>query len=176
MKKYTDKAGYTIRFGGPEGIQWIKNESSGSPISCPSNPAGLLIEAIKAAALVWQAIEMHKQTLMQFAQFEERRIPWLAEILFQWSSEVRDGQVRLDTATHFDREITRLLEKLVESKMMDLPSILLLQVERCARGISSINRMLADQLREEKLFNPKLPELIDYRPFWALRGFVWVKN
>src|SRR5207237_866458 len=128
----------------------------------------LIVEATKAAALIWQAWEMHQQALMQFAQFEERRIPWLAEILFQWSAEIRHGQLRLDTATHFDREITRLMEKLVESKMMDLPSILLLQVERCARGMSALNQLLADQLREEKLFNPKLPELIGYRPFWEV--------
>ena len=134
----------------------------------PSGPAGLIIEATKAAALIWQAWEMHQQTLMQHAQDEERRIPWLGEILFQWSAEIQGGQLRLDTATHFDREISRLLEKLVESKMMDLPSLLLLQVERCARGMSALNQLLADRLREEKLLNPELPELIDYRPFWEV--------
>lgn len=168
MTKYTDKSGYTVRFGGPEGIQWIKNAGSGTPLSFPANPGGLIIEATKAAALIWQAWEMHQQTLLQVAQNEERRISWLTEILFQWSAEVRQGHLRLDTATHFDREITRLLENVVESKMMDIPSILLLQVERCARGMSAFNQLLADRLREEKLLNAKLPELIDYRPFWEM--------
>ena len=165
---YTDKSGYTVRFGGPEGIQWIKNEAPASSMSVPTNPAGLIIEATKAAALIWQAWEMHQQTLLQVAQLEERRIPWLAEMLAQWSAEIGAGQARLDTATHFDREITRLLEKLVESKLMDVPSILLLQIERCAQGMSALNRLIADELSQQKRSDPKLPELIEYRPFWEV--------
>jgi hypothetical protein len=165
---YTDKSGYTIRFGGPEGIQWIKNEAPGTPMSVPTNAAGLIIEATKAAALIWQAWEMHRQTLVQVAQLEERRIPWLAEMLSQWSAEIGAGQARLDTATHFDREITRLLEKLVESKMMDVPSILLLQVERCAQGMSALNRLIAVELSQQKRSDPRLPELIEYLPYWEV--------
>ena len=67
MSTYTDKVGYTVRFGGPEGIQWIPTgDSTGSSMSqmnpaMAANPVGLVIEAAKAAGLVLQWWEMRKQ-------------------------------------------------------------------------------------------------------------------
>lgn len=180
MSTYTDKIGYTVRFGGPEGIQWIKTgEAKGSPLGpmnspMTANPVGLLIEATKAAALVLQWWEMRKQTLLQAAQFEERRIPWLADMLFQWSGEARDGQVRLDTAVYFDREVSRLLDRIINSKEMDVPSSLLLQVERTAHAMVAINRLLYGQLQNAQpnfiMPGRDLPQVLDYRPFWELDG------
>lgn len=180
MSNYTDKIGYMVRFGGPEGIQWIKmGDTTGSPIgsinpTAAVNPVGLVIEAVKAAALVLQWWEMRKQTLLQTAQFEERRIPWLIDMLVQWSSEANEGQVRLDTSIYFDREVSRLLDKIVETKLMDVPSTLLLQVERTAHGMVAINRLLNSELKKEQpnfiLPDLKLPQAVDYQPFWELDG------
>lgn len=180
MSTYTNKIGYTVRYGGPEGIQWIKTgEAAGSPLgslnpAMATNPVGLVIEATKAAALVLQWVEMRKQTLLQTAQFEERRIPWLADMLLQWSSEVQDGQVRLDTSLYFDREVTRLLDKIEVTKLMDVPSSLLLQMERTAQAMSAVNRLLYGQLQAQSP-NFIMPgrdglQLIAYEPYWELAG------
>ena len=180
MSTYTDKIGYTVRYGGPEGIQWIKTgDMGGSPLgplnpAMAANPVGLVIEATKAAALVLQWWEMRKQTLLQTAQFEERRIPWLADMLLQWSSEVQDGQVRLDTSLYFDREVTRLLDKIEVTKLMDVPSSLLLQMERSAQAMSAVNRLLYGELRKQSP-NFIMPghqglQLIEYEPYWELTG------
>ena len=180
MSIYTGKIGYTVRYGGPEGIQWIKTgEAAGSPLgsfnpAMAGNPVGLVIEATKAAALVLQWVEMRKQTLLQTAQFEERRIPWLADMLLQWSSEVQDGLVRLDTSLYFDREVTRLLDKIEVTKLMDVPSSLLLQMERTAQAMSAVNRLLYGQLQAQSP-NFIMPgrdglQLIAYEPYWELAG------
>jgi hypothetical protein len=180
MSTYTDKVGYIVRYGGPEGIQWIKTgEGTGSPLgpmnpAMAANPVGLVIEATKAAALVLQWWEMRKQTLLQTAQFEERRIPWLADMLFQWSGEASDGQVRLDTSVYFDREVSRLLDRIIETKLMDVPSSLLLQIERSAHAMVAINRLLYGELQKEQpnfiMPGHDLPQVLDYRPFWELDG------
>ena len=180
MSAYTDKIGYIVRYGGPEGIQWIKVGDTARPSlgsmnpAMAANPVGLVIEAAKAVALVLQWWEMRKQTLLQTAQFEERRIPWLADMLFQWSSEANEGQMRLDTSVYFDREVSRLLDRIVETKLMDVPSSLLLQVERSAHAMVAINRLLYGELQKEQpnfiLPGSDLPQLLDYQPFWELDG------
>jgi hypothetical protein len=139
-----------------------------------ANPVGLVIEATKAAALVLQWWEMRKQTLLQTAQFEERRIPWLADMLFQWSCEASDGQVRLDTSVYFDREVSRLMDRIVETKLMDVPSSLLLQVERSAHAMVAINRLIYGELQKEQpnflIYGGNHPHLLAYEPFWELDG------
>lgn len=180
MSTYTDKIGYMVRFGGTEGIQWIKTgDSAISPLgpmnpASAANPVGLVIEATKAAALVLQWWEMRKQTLLQTAQHEERRIPWLADMLFQWSCEASEGQVRLDTAVYFDREVSRLLDKIGGTPLMDVPSSLLLQVERSAHAMVAINRLLHLELQKVNpnftLPDRDLPRLLDYQPFWEFDG------
>jgi hypothetical protein len=117
---------------------------------------------------------MRKQVLLQTAQFEERRIPWLADMLFQWAGEASDGQVRLDTSVYFDREVSRLLDRIIETKLMDVPSSLLLQVERTAHAMVAINRLLYGKIQKEQpnfvLPGHDLPRLLDYQPFWELDG------
>jgi hypothetical protein len=117
---------------------------------------------------------MRKQTMLQTAQFEERRLPWLADMLFQWSCEANEGQVRLDTSIYFDREVSRLLDKIVETKLMDMPSSLLLQTERSAHAMVAINRLLHGELRDAQptfvLPDRDLPQLIEYQPFWEFDG------
>jgi hypothetical protein len=176
MSPYTDKIGYTVRFGGPEGIQWIKNggdSASLNPLTPISGgPIGLVIEATKAAALILQWWEMRQQTFLQAAQFEERRIPWLSDMLLQWSTEVNQGLVRLDTAIYFEREVSRLLDRIVETQLMDVPSSLLLQIDRAARSMVSINHLLQQELKSSQtnfiMADRELPRLIEYRPFWEI--------
>lgn len=141
-----------------------------TPIS--AGPLGLLIEATKAAALILQWWEIRQQTFLQAAQFEERRIPWLSDMLLQWSSEVKQGLVRLDTAIYFEREVSRLLERVIETQHMDVPSSLLLQIERAACSMVSVNRLLGIKL-EANLTNFIVPERevprpLKYRPFWEI--------
>src|SRR2546423_12336780 len=86
---------------------------------------------------------MRKQSLLQTAAFEERLIPWLADILAQWSTEIAEhNTVRSDTIGFLDREVTRLFEKLEAHHLMDLPSSLLLQIDRNANILVGINQML----------------------------------
>ena len=179
MSTYTDKIGYIVRFGGPEGIQWIKTGDIDGRLSRfnavgAANPVGALIEATKAAGLMLQWWEMRKQTLLQTAQLEERRIPWLADMLYQWSNEARDGNIRLDTVIYLEREISRLMDKITETKQLDLPSSLLLQVERSASGMSAINSLLCSRLKEHQHYfmtpGNDLPRLIEYQSFRTLEG------
>lgn len=149
--------GFTIRYGGPEGIRWFNTPASGADNpQMPSvglgaaEPIGMAIEAAKAAGLLLQWWEMRKQTLLQSAQFEERRIPWLMDMLLQWASEIQEGQVRLDTITYFDREVSRFLDAIRDNKLVDVPSTLLLQLERSARAMVRINGVLASLLLEKE--------------------------
>lgn len=171
--------GFTIRYGGPEGIRWFNTPPSGSGNpQMPSvglgaaEPIGMAIEAAKAAGLLLQWWEMRKQTLLQAAQFEERRIPWLTDMLLQWASEIQEGQVRLDTITYFDREVSRFLDAIRDNKLVDVPSTLLLQLERSARAMVRINGVLASLLNEKEprpnfvLKGEQMPFV--YQPFLKL--------
>ncbi|MEO8352873.1 MAG: hypothetical protein ABI680_14150 [Chthoniobacteraceae bacterium] len=171
--------GFTIRYGGPEGIRWFN-----APASGPGNPQmptvglgaaepiGMAIEAAKAAGLLLQWWEMRKQTLLQTAQFEERRIPWLTDMLLQWASEIEEGQVRLDTVTYFDREVSRFLDAIGENNQVDVPSTLLLQLERSARAMVRINSVLSSLLLKQDM-RPNFilegqPQPFAYQPFLQL--------
>lgn len=181
MSNYHFKTGFTIRYGGAEGIRWFNTPGSGTVNpQMPTvglgaaEPIGMAIEATKAAGLLLQWWEMRKQTLLQTAQFEERRIPWLMDMLLQWASEIQEGQVRLDTITYFDREISRFLDAIRGNVQIDVPSTLLLQLERSARAMVRINRVLSSLLDEQEgrpnfiLQGDRLP--FAYQPFVELLG------
>lgn len=57
MSTYTDKVGYIVRFGGPQGIQWIKTGDAASSPLAQINPAstvtpvGLVIEATQGCGI-----------------------------------------------------------------------------------------------------------------------------
>jgi hypothetical protein len=130
----------------------------------------MVIEATKAAALLLQWWEMRKQTLLQTAQFHERRIPWLSDMLLQWGSEVEDGQVRLDTVTYFDREVSRFFDEICKNELVDVPSTLLLQLERTAHALVRINSVLHSLINKDRP-NFTLPgdkTNFDYRPFYLV--------
>ncbi len=175
--------GFAIRYGGPEGIRWFNTppaDLGGAPIPSVGlgamEPIGMAIEAAKAAGLLLQWWEMRKQTLLQAAAFEERRVPWLMDMLLLWAAEVQEGQVRLDTITYFDREVSRFLEVIRENQRIDVPSTLLLQIERTALAMVRINRTLST-IVEDGVSRPnfvlegeKIP--FRYQPFAALVGDV----
>jgi hypothetical protein len=169
--------GFAIRYGGPEGIRWFKDPSFSVPereipISGlgASNPIGMVIEAAKAAALLLQWWEMRKQTLLQTAQFHERRIPWLSDMLLQWGSEIQEGQVRLDTVTYFDREVSRFFDEICKNELVDVPSTLLLQLERTANALVRINSVLDSLLKKDHpnfVISGDLPPF-KYKPFFSI--------
>lgn len=180
MGKYTYKIGdgFTIRYGGTEGIRWFNSpplQSGGAQLPTgglgAAEPIGMAIEATKAAGMLLQWWEMRKQTLLQTAQFEERRIPWLADMLLQWASEIQDGQVRLDTITYFDREVSRFLNAIREHKPVDAPSTLLLQLDRTAHAMMRLNSVIESLLHENESRQDSIvstPSSFVYQPFVAL--------
>jgi hypothetical protein len=136
--------GFAIRYGGHRNIQWFFNEnvapgSSAPNISMALEPIGLAIEAAKAAAMFLQWWELRKQTLIQSAAFEERRIPWIIDMLATLHSDIQLGQYRLDTLLFLDRELSRYLDCIMKNGLVDLPSSLLLQIDRTARTLVDIN-------------------------------------
>lgn len=139
-----------------------------------AEPIGMAIEAAKAAGLLLQWWEMRKQTHLQMAQHEERRIPWLTDMLLQWASEIQEGQVRLDTVTYFDREVSRFLDAITDNNLVDAPSTLLLQLERSAHAMVRINSVLAlliCDIADRPNFILKGEELpFVYQPFVKLLG------
>ena len=95
--------------------------------------------------MIWW--EVRKQTQISAAQFEERRIAWLGEMLAQLYTEIReDGTVRLDTLQYLERELSRLIEALNENDKMDIPSSLLLQIERTAKMLAVLNKFVQQGL------------------------------
>jgi hypothetical protein len=169
--------GFSIRYGGPEGIKWFFNspgDNLGRQVPTSglgaANPIGMVIEATKAAALLLQWWEMRKQTLLQTAQFHERRIPWLSDMLLQWGSEVEDGQVRLDTVTYFDREVTRFFDEICKNELVDVPSTLLLQLERTAHALVRVNSVLHSLIKKDhpNFTLPGHKTDFDYRPFYLV--------
>jgi hypothetical protein len=171
--------GFSIRYGGPEGIRWFKDSGFNVPereipISGlgATNPIGMVLEASKVAVLLLQWWEMRKQTLLQTAQFHERRIPWLSDMLLQWGSEIQEGQVRLDTVTYFDREVTRFFDQICKDDLVDVPSTLLLQLERTAHALVRINSVLNSLLERS---HPNFiisgePCPFKYRPFFSFNN------
>jgi hypothetical protein len=169
--------GFSIRYGGSEGIKWFFHSPGDNlgrqiPISGlgATNPIGMVIEATKAAALLLQWWEMRKQTLLQTAQFHERRIPWLSDMLLQWGSEVEDGQVRLDTVTYFDREVSRFFDEICKNELVDVPSTLLLQLERTAHALVRINSVLHSLIYKNHPNFTIAGDLseFDYKPFFSV--------
>ena len=150
--------GFAIRYGGYKDIQWFfgsdfQNAARPFPLP-PIHPLFFLVETAQVAGLFLLWWEQRKQTQIASAQFEERRISWLLEILAQWYGELQGKHtLRLDTIRYLDRELSRLIDALNASAKMDLPSVLLLQVERTAETLSMLNSFVSQEL----LPNPPSP-------------------
>ncbi|MGE0821246.1 MAG: hypothetical protein AB7G75_27490 [Candidatus Binatia bacterium] len=126
--------GFAIRYGGYQDIQWFFGPefqpTARSVLLPPLHPAMIVLNAAQTAGsfLIWW--EVRKQSQISAAQFEERRIAWLGEMLAQLYTEMREeGTIRLDTIQYLERELSRLIEVLNENDKMDIPSSLLLQVD-----------------------------------------------
>lgn len=168
--------GFAIRYGGYRDIQWFFGEGfqPASAILPPLHPAAACVEAAKAAALFLQWWEMRKQTALMQAAHEERRIPWLMDMLAQFQAEVRDERtLRADTLLYLERELTRLLDKVRDVRDMDVPSSLLLHVERQAMTLVQANRALLDAAaRDQPNFTmPGRGDIVEpfhYKPFYEV--------
>ena len=170
--------GFAIRYGGYRDIQWFKGEEfeqlsqTFSPQASPFSPVEMAIEMSKSVALFLQWWEMRKQTLLQAANFEERRITWLADILATWYSEIQQGIIRLDTIHYLDREISRLLNKIQSNDLIDTPSSLLLQIERSAKLLVTINKtvdgLIAERSPNFTLSDDRIPQPFHYQPYFSV--------
>ncbi len=170
--------GFAIRYGGYRDIQWFKGKEfeqlpqTFSPQASPFSPVEMAIEMSKSAALFLQWWEMRKQTLLQVANFEERRITWLADILASWHSEIQQGIIRLDTIHYLDREISRLLDKIQSNDLIDTPSSLLLQIERSANLLVMINKTVDSLIAEQNpnfiLPDANIPQPFHYQPYFSI--------
>jgi hypothetical protein len=157
--------GFAIRYGGYQDIQWFfgpefQNTARSLPLS-PFHPAMMVLNAAQAAgsSLIWW--EVRKQSQISAAQFEERRIAWLSEMLAQLYTEMREeGTVRLDTLQYLERELSRLIEALNENTKMDLPSALLLQIERTAKMLAGVNRFVRQELLRSSSHLPSADETL----------------
>jgi hypothetical protein len=155
--------GFAIRYGGCQDIQWFfgpEFQQTARLLPLPSlHPAMMVLNAAQAAGsfLIWW--EVRKQTQISTAQFEERRIAWLGEMLAQLYTEMREeGTVRLDTIRYLERELSRVIEALNENDKMDLPSSLLLQIERTAKTLAVLNKFVRQELLQESSHLPSADE------------------
>lgn len=170
--------GFAIIYGGNRDIRWIKGQEFDSLMGGFS-PGGGSLDAVAAiakitqcAALFLQWWEMRRQTLLQSAQFEERRLLWMADILAVWHSELQEGLLRMDTVVYMDREISRFLKKAQGNDLIDAPSSFLLQVERSTNLLVAINTLLNSLIQEHSpnfvLPGSPLPQPFQYKPYFAL--------
>ena len=169
--------GFAIRYGGNSDIQWFQGEDVERAAHLVSGAAGggwvgAVVEGLKAVALFLQWWEMRKQTALQTAAFEERRVQWLVEILGQLAFEWKEGTLRVDTIHYLDREVSRLLEKLASTDKMDVPSIVLLHAERLTNALVAMNGYIDQQISDQAP-NFVLPAHPDkcrfrYRPYFAV--------
>jgi len=90
----------------------------------------------------------------------------------QWASEVEQGQVRLDTITYFDREVSRFLESIQRNELVDVPSTLLLQLDRTGGAMVRINSviktLLDDSENRPNFIIPGERQPFLYQPYFVL--------
>lgn len=143
----TVKTGYRVIFEGRGKITWEKILNNGSGIN-PSSLnqnlaiANTAIQAIEAIARLGQWHEMHRQNNLNIAQFEERRISWLVEMISHIQTEFQQGQINLDSFIYLKREVKSFFDKIKEIELMDVPSVVLLSIERLLNTIKDINIFL----------------------------------
>jgi hypothetical protein len=177
--------GFAIRYGGHRDIEWFYGDQfrlpGGATLIPPLHPAALALHAAQDVALVLQWWEMRKQGLLSAAQFEERRLLWLADMLTTWGVDIATGgTLRLDSTWYLERELLRLMEALINTPKMDVPSVLLLQVERTSLALVVLNTLLYRELSHQLCYieGPERDGLMvpDYQPFNEIRSLVPVSK
>jgi hypothetical protein len=160
---------FAIRYGGRGNIQWFGRTES--PVaergSLPrgGSHAYLVLQAVETAAAVAQWWEARKQTAIVAAEFEERRLIWCADLLATLASEVSEQSVlHLDTTRLLEREIRRTMAILHKNSKMDVPYSFVLQCERTARGLISLNHLMYSELRRASPYggDVSVPEYVPY--------------
>jgi hypothetical protein len=120
---------------------------------------------------------MRKHGELLAAEFEERRLLWVADMLATWGADVaRSNTLRLDSTRHLERELVRLMSALIRTPKMDVPGVLVLQIERASFALVDLNRLVHRELSQEARYpdgSPRLvPEIPDYQPFHEIRDIV----
>ena len=143
----------------------------------PVHPAALALEAAKTIGLVLQWWEMRKQGQLLAAEFEERRLLWVADMVTTWGADIaNEGTLRLDSTRYLERELAKLMSALIRTPKMDVPSVLLLQVERTSLVLVDLNTLLYRELSHQISYveGPGRDGLMvpDYQPFNEIRSLV----
>lgn len=142
---------FAIRYGGYADIQWFKgsdfeevrNSIGGGTYSGDQGLSAVpVIEVLKVAALFLQWWELRRQNNLQSASFEERRHQWIADLLAQLSAEINEGFLRGDTIRYLDLECGKMLVAVAENSKVDIPSSLLLMLERLTNSLVGLNHFL----------------------------------
>lgn len=169
---------FALRYGGSRDIQWFKGKdinqlrqlfAGGLP---PVHPVSIAVEAAKIAAIYMQWWEMRKQHYLNAVQPEERRLTWVVDIMTQWFTELDQGTIKIDTISYFDRELSRLFSRIEENDLLDVPSSLLLQLNRTADFLVLMNRnihMLILESGAQNQMPPAIPQSVTYTPYYVIQ-------
>ncbi len=173
--------GFAIRYGGNRDITWFFDAAFRQPGGVvgmpPIHPAFLALEAVKSVGLVLQWWEMRKHGLIVAAEFEERRVSWVSEMLSTWAADIANaGTIRRDSTCYLQRELERLMQALIKTPKMDIHSNLLLQVERTSLALVDVNELVyRELLRHYQDFGAAFQTFGNvpaYQPFNKIRGLV----
>jgi hypothetical protein len=181
-------AGFAIRYGGHRDIQWFHGDEfrrpAGGAVIPEFHPAFLALGAAQTIALVLQWWEMRKQSQLMDAHFEERRSLWVADMLTTWGADIAShGTLRLDSTRYLERDLTRLLDAIIKTPKMNIPSVLLLQIDRAAMALVDLNTLLHRELshqinsvdgpERDGLLVPDYHPLTRFAPWSRLKGRRW---
>ncbi|MGV8120658.1 MAG: hypothetical protein AB2L14_12935 [Candidatus Xenobiia bacterium LiM19] len=161
---------FAIRYGGYKDIQWFKGSEFNQLKQAftgtlpPIHPVTIALEAFKIVGIYLQWWEMRKQYFLNDAQFEERRLSWVIDIMTQWFTELEQGTVKTDTLSYFERELSHLLSKIDENIKIDVPSSLLLQLNRTADFLVLFNKNIHSIILEYDGQNFTLPNVNQPQP------------
>jgi hypothetical protein len=143
--------GFAIRYAGYRHLQWSFGDDFRAQAPSLAIPfthwAAIGLETVKTAGLLLQWWEMRKTHASVAAQLEERRLHWVVDMLTVLAREVQeDSTLRLDTLLYLEREVSRFLAQAQQSPLIDVPSSLLLQVDRMSEVLGRIAFALDNEL------------------------------
>src|SRR5262245_59152359 len=120
--------GFAIRYGGYRDIEWYHGDEfvrGANAAAIPSShPAALIAQAMTMLGLVLIWWEMRKQNQLVAAEFEERRLLWVVDMLTVWGADIANGNtMRLDSTQYLERELSRLMHALLRTPKMDVPAV-----------------------------------------------------
>ncbi|MBF0548399.1 MAG: hypothetical protein HQM08_28445 [Candidatus Riflebacteria bacterium] len=166
---------FVIKFGGTVDLQWFQKYDFERVIQAPEllpplHPARIAIQAAITISnfLVWW--DLRKVNILQAAQFEERRILWVIDMLQNYFAEIDRGEIKLDTIFYLERELAKYFLKSQETELLEIPSSLLLQFDRAAGFQGAVNSSLISVIESILPLDSLIPGVceplkLNYKPF-----------